>query len=122
MALRADPSDSDEKTAAGGASALAGLPSYWDVAEYPLKTEWEKWWDFFVMAVNAKYSISVPELTRTVTEKQPRQAALINNLDERAAEKRIVGILNLSQGSAGRKNLTQKFPYMVVAATLREMQ
>ena len=39
MALRADPSDSSEKTAAGGASALAGLPSYWNVAKCPPKTE-----------------------------------------------------------------------------------
>ena len=78
MALRADTS---QKTAAGGTSALAGLPCYWDVAECPPKTEWKKWWDLFAMAVNAKYSNSVPDVTRTVTEQQPRQAALINNLN-----------------------------------------
>ena len=103
---------------------MEGLPSYWDVAECPPKTDWEKWWHLFVMAVNAKYSICVPELTRTVIEQQPRQAALINNLNEQAAERKSVSILFLSLGSAGKKNLTDVFPYMVVAAaaTLKEMQ
>ena len=123
MALRADSSDSSEKTAAGGSSAVAGLPSYWDVAECSPKTEWEKEWDMFVMAVNAKHSIVVPELTRIGTEQQPHQAALLNNMQEQAAERKIVSILFLSLESAGRKNLTEKFPYMVVSgATLREMQ
>ena len=123
MALRVDPSDLSEETAAGSASALAGLPSYWVVAECLAKTEWEKWWDLFVMAVYAKYSISIQELTKTVTEQQPRQAALINNLNEQATERKTISVLFLSLGSAGRKNLTDKFPYMVVAAsTLREMQ
>ena len=103
MELRADPSDSSETTAASGASALAGLPSYWDVAKRTPKIDWEKWWDLFVMAVNAKYSISVPELRRTATEQQPRQAALINNLNEQAAEIKIVSVLFLSLGSVEEK-------------------
>ena len=76
MALGADPSDSSEKTAAGGSSAVAGLPSYWNVAECPPKTEWEKWWDIFVMAVKVKYSIAVSELTRIGTEQQPHQLVI----------------------------------------------
>ena len=40
MALQADPSDSSEKSVAGGASAIAGLPRYWDVANCHPKTEW----------------------------------------------------------------------------------
>ena len=39
MALQADPSDSSEKSVAGGASAIAGLPRYWDVANCHPKTE-----------------------------------------------------------------------------------
>ena len=66
-----------------GASALAGLPAYWDVAECPPKIEWEKLWDLFLMAVNAKYSFSVTELKRVPTQQRPRQAALINNLNEK---------------------------------------
>ena len=42
MALR-DAIDSGGKTTAGRSSAMAGLRSYWDVAECPPKTEWEKW-------------------------------------------------------------------------------
>ena len=44
------------------------------MAECPPKTEWEKRWDRFVMAVKI-YSISVPELTRVPTEQQPRHPA-----------------------------------------------
>ena len=39
------------------------------------------------MAVDANFSISVPELTRVPTEQQPSQAALLNNLNEQAAER-----------------------------------
>ena len=74
MTLR-DETHSGGKMTAGGSSALAGLPSYWDVAECPPKAEWEKLYDLFVMAVNAEYSISVPEYTRVPTEQQPRQLA-----------------------------------------------
>ena len=75
------------------------------------------------MAVNAKYSISVPGLIRIPPEQQPRQAALINNLNEATAERKTVSILFLSLGAAGRKNLSYKVPYMGVAmAALREIK
>ena len=94
MALRADASDwSSKQPAAGGASALAGLPSFWDVAECPSSTEWEKWWALFVISINANYSFSVTELTRSPTEQQPRQVPLINNLNElneQAAERKTI--------------------------------
>ena len=54
MALR-EPTEAGGKPGAGGASALAGLPAYWDVTECPPKTEWGKWWDLFVMAVNTPF-------------------------------------------------------------------
>ena len=75
----------------------------------------EKWWDLFIVAINAKHSISVIELMRRATEERPRQAALINNLNEQAAESKIVSVLFLSLGSAGRKNLTDRFPDMMIA-------
>ena len=110
----------ESATSSGGATSsspsdLAGLPAYWDVAKTPPRTEWEKWWDIFVVAVNAKHSISVHELMRTPTENQPRLAALINGMNEQAAERKIVSILFLSLGPAGHKNLTGKIPYMVVS-------
>ena len=58
MALR-DIMDSSESTSASGPSALAGLPSFWDHHETPPNIEWENWWDIFIVAVNAKHSISV---------------------------------------------------------------
>ena len=122
MALR-ESTEASGKPGAGGASALAGLPAYWDVPECPPKIEWEKCWDLFLMAVKAKYSISVTELTRFPTQQRPRQAALINNLNEEALERKTVSILFLSLGAAGQKNLTDKFPYMSVATVpMREIK
>ena len=75
------------------------------------------------MAVNTKYSISVTELTRVPTQQRPRRAALINFLNKEAAERKTVRILFLSLGAAGRKNLTDKFPYMNVATVpMREIK
>ena len=55
------------------------------------------------MAVNANPSISVPRLIRTPTDQRPQQAALINNLNEQAAERQTASIVSLSLGSAGKK-------------------
>ena len=41
-----------------------------------------------MVAANAKYSISVNEMLRTVTQQEPRVAALNNNLNEQAAERK----------------------------------
>ena len=74
-----------------------------------------------MVAVNAKYSISVNENLRKVTAQNPRIAGLINNLHEQAAESKVVSVLFLSLGTAGRKSLTDKFPQMRVATIpLRE--
>ena len=44
-------------------------------------------------------------------------------MNEQAAERNVVSILFLSLGSAGRNNLTDRHPYMVIsAATLAEMK
>ena len=91
MALR-DTSPGGELTTSGGSSAVSGLPAFWDSADTTPKTELEEWWDLFMVAANAKYSISVNELIRTATAQQPRIAALINNLNEQAAERKIVSV------------------------------
>ena len=123
MALRDNSFESSGKQTTSSSSALAGLPAYWECPEVPPKAEWEKWWELFVMAINAKHAISVTELLRTPTQNSPRQAALLNNLNEQAAERKVVSILFLSLGVAGRKNLTDKFPYMTVAtAPLTEIK
>ena len=59
-----------------------------------------------MVAVNAKYSISVDELLRNVTEQRPQIAAFINNVKEQAAERKLLSILFLSLGTAARKTLT----------------
>ena len=69
MALR-DSSEASGKSTSEGSLAVAGLPTFWDVAEGPPNSEWEEWWDLFVMGVNAKFSISAMELPRTPTENQ----------------------------------------------------
>ena len=76
-----------------------------------------------MVAVNAKYSISVNEILREVTAQNPRIAGLINNLNEQAAVRKVVSVLFLSLGTAGRKSLTDKFPQMRVATIpLREIR
>ena len=110
MALRDTSASSGELTTPGGSSAVSGLPAFWKSADTAPKTEWEEWWDFFMVAANAKYSISVNEILRTVTPQQPRIAALINNLNEQAAERKVVSVLFLSLGCAAIKSLTDKFP------------
>ena len=122
MALR-DLVSGGEMAATGGSSAVSVLPPYWDSADAAPKTDWEEWWDLFMVATNAKYSISVNELLRPITQNQPRVPALINNLNEQAAERKLVSVLFLSLGSAARKSLTDKFPEMRIATiTLKDIK
>ena len=86
-----------------GASAVAGLPANWDSPESATKIKWVEWWNLFMVTVNAKYSISVDELLQNVTEQRPRIAALINNLNEQAAEPKLVSLLFLSLATAAKK-------------------
>ena len=95
MALR-DLSTDEETATSGESSAVSGLPFFWDSVDAATKTEWEEWWDLFMVAAIAKFSISVNEMLRTVTQQQPRIEALINNLNEQAAERKIVSVLFLS--------------------------
>ena len=120
MALR-EMQSSGEVSTSGGASAVSELATFWNLADSAPRTESEEWWDFFMVAINAKYSISVTEVLREVTEQHPRVSAFINNLKEQEAERKIVSVLFLSLGSAARKSLTDKFPHMRMATIrLRE--
>ena len=60
--------------------------------------EWERWFDLFALAVMAKYSTSIEELTRTVNAENPRIRALLGDMAEEAAEKIVVTWLFLSLG------------------------
>ena len=61
MTLR-DISDSSGKKTISSTSDLAELTTYWNSVGLPTKTEREKLGDLFVVAVNAKPAISVPEI------------------------------------------------------------
>ena len=53
----------------------------------------------------------------------PRNLALIENLNEQAAEMKIVSVLFLSLGQVGKKSVTDKFLNMRVATvTSRELR
>ena len=65
--------------------------------------EWERWLDLFAVAVMAKYSISIEEFTRTPDADQPRVKAIIGDMAEKAAEKKVVTWLFLSMRDLARK-------------------
>ena len=82
---------------------LPGLPLFWsDSTKSPLM-EWEQWFDLFAVAVMAKVSISIEELTRNTDENSPRIKALIGDMAEEAAEKKVVTWLFFSAGEPAGK-------------------
>ena len=46
---------------------MSGLATFWDLADTTPKKEWKKWWDIFMVAAIANYSIQV---LRTEKEQQ----------------------------------------------------
>ena len=81
------------------------------------------WWELFTVAVIAKYSLSINAFLRITTQQAPRNLSSINNLNEEAAERKVISVLFLSLGTAGRKSVTDVFPGMRVATvTLQELR
>ena len=81
MALRnTDPEDGKHKD---GSATIAGLAPYWNDPQKKPNIEWKKWCDLFAVAMTAKYSISIAEVLRTVTNETERNKALLN-LDKSA--------------------------------------
>ena len=116
MVLRASYSSNTASSSQKDAipSLLPGLPLFWPDAEKPPAMEWERWIDLFAVAVMAKHSISIDELTRTVDEDHPRVKALIGDMPEEAAEKKVVTWLFLSVGELARKLFKDKYPELSV--------
>ena len=111
MALRAETSSSTPLTLSTSAmSHLVGLPVYWHEASSTPTMDWDKWLDLFQVAVMAKFSISITELTRDVTEQTPRVRALLGDMDEDPANKKVVSVMYLSLGEAARKLFKDKYP------------
>ena len=59
----------------------------------------------------AKFSISITELTREVNEQNPRARALLGDLDEDPANKKVVSVLYLSLGEEARKLFKDEYPH-----------
>ena len=72
--------------------------------------DWDKWLDLFQVAIMAKYSISITELTRAVTEQTSRVRPLMGDLDEDPANKKTISVMYLSLGEAARKQFMDKYP------------
>ena len=72
--------------------------------------DWDKWLDLFQVAMMAKYSISITELTRVVTEQMPRVRPLIGDLDEDPANKKTISVMYLSLGEAARNSSWNNIP------------
>ena len=86
MALRSTDNESSN-------SPVPGLNYFWQEDEKEPSYDWEQWQQLFEVAVLARHSISVTEITRTVDEQNPRVPALMGNLEENAAARKIVSIL-----------------------------
>ena len=103
MALR---SNEDESSS----SPVPGLNYFWQEAENEHSYDWEQWQQLLEVAVLARYSFSVTEITRNMDEQSPRVPALIGNLEENAAARKIVSLLYISLGKNRREMFMDKFP------------
>ena len=84
MALRAEEDSSN--------SPLPGVTYFWQDADKPPSYDWEQWRQLFEVAVLARHSVSITELLRDADQQNPRQAALMGNLEEMHAKK-VVSLL-----------------------------
>ena len=96
MALRASEEDSSN-------SPMPGLQYFCQEAEKSPTYEWEQWIQPFEVAVLARHSISLTELTREVTHDNPKVAAMMGNLEEEPAKRKVTSLLNISIGKQGGK-------------------
>ena len=91
-------------------SHLVGLPVFWQEAAANPAMDWDKWLDLFQVAMMAKYSISITELTRETTEQTPRNKTLMGDLDEDPANEKVISVIYLSLDEATRKQFKDKYP------------
>ena len=72
--------------------------------------EWDKWMDLLQVALMAKHSISVNEVTREETLNQLRDKSLLGNMEWDTANEKVVSLLFFSLKNAPRKTFRYKFP------------
>ena len=114
MALRAQNELSSSTIQSSLLSHLVGLPVFWHDANSSPTMEWDKCVDLFQVAVLARYSISLTELTRDASQQNPRVRALMGDLEEEPANNNVVSVLYLSLGEAARKQFRDKFPHVTL--------
>ena len=62
------------------------------------------------------------QLLRDVDQQNPREAALMGNLEEMHAKRKVVSLLYISIGKTGRKMLMDKFPHInILTIQLQDM-
>ena len=106
MALRAQ---NDSATVLTSLSHLVGLPVFWHDANTMPYMEREKWLDLFQIAIMAKYSISITEMAREVTQQQTRVRSLMGDLYEDPANKKVISAIYISLDEAARKQFRGEF-------------
>ena len=79
------------------ASALAGRNLYWSEPQDTPLLVWQKWLQLITVAMMAKRSISLSELTRV--EGGERASAILSELSEEAASKKVISILSFNWAS-----------------------
>ena len=67
--------------------------------------------DLFQVALMAKYSVFITELTTEITQQTPRVKTLMRDLEEDSANKKVISLLYLALGEAARKNFIYKHPH-----------
>ena len=63
----------------------------------------------FEVAALARHSISVTEITREANQQNPRIPAMMGNLEEEPAKRKVPSLHYISIGKTGRKMLMNKF-------------
>ena len=114
MALRAQNELSSSTFQTSSLSHLVGLSVFWYDDNSDPTMELDKWMDLFQVALMAKYSISLTELTRDASQQKARVRALMGDLEEEPANKKVVSVLYLSLGEAARKQFRDKFPHVTL--------
>ena len=73
------------------ASALGGLNLYWSQPHESHLLDWKKWLELFTVAMMAKHSVSLSELTWT--EGAERMASPMGGISKEAASRKVISIL-----------------------------
>ena len=113
MALRA-AKNSSLTLRATSLSHLVGLPVFSHDNNINPMMDWDEWLDLFHVAIIAKYSISMTQLTIAVIQQSPRVGNRKGDLEENPENKKVVSVLYLLLWVAARKHFRDKFPHMTL--------